>query len=543
LHYLLLQHSESFLKCYTYAYDQKGNRTARTLRATGAVDSYAYDAMNRLTGFTPASGPAASYRYDALGRRIARTAGGVTTAHVYDIGAMDDVTAHDRLIDFRAGVPVKRWLHGQGVDEPLGYESYTANATPGAGTVYALHADRQGSVIAVTAQATGQLAARYAYDAFGQRTATVALTDQDVGFTGREYDAESGLYHYRARTYDPASGRFLQSDPLGFAAGDLNLYAYTWNDPANWTDPSGLTARKEKGVLAAASAAMARYAVSSAKRGAECLAYKVSTMLQAIGEEIARGGDPTKVVISQVAECVMEAVMPCPCGGSGKMAGGGRGGRSSFPAGTPVLTPRGPKAIEDLREGDLVVARDEATGVSGVFPVTALMGREARDVLWLTLERGDGVVSRMGVTSAHPLFVAGDGWTQAADIAPGDVVRDKDLSPLTVLAVELDPTPQIVHNLEVADAATYFAGELEAWGHNRKQISLWFSSRKKSKDAAARFCPPIPSGLSGSKLKKLLSERKGDGPDAFGAGTHFHDRNRDNTCKPNIHYRSGGRRG
>jgi len=33
---------------------------------------------------------------------------------------------------------------------------------------------------------------------------------------------------------------FLQRDPIGFAAGDLNLYAYTWNDPYNWTDPSGL---------------------------------------------------------------------------------------------------------------------------------------------------------------------------------------------------------------------------------------------------------------------------------------------------------------
>lgn len=60
-----------------------------------------------------------------------------------------------------------------------------------------------------------------------------------MGFTGREYDAETGLYYYRARHYDPGTGRFIQSDPLGLAAGDVNLYAYTWNDPANWTDPSG----------------------------------------------------------------------------------------------------------------------------------------------------------------------------------------------------------------------------------------------------------------------------------------------------------------
>jgi len=53
------------------------------------------------------------------------------------------------------------------------------------------------------------------------------LTTKPYGFTGRAYDPESGLYYYRARTYDPAVGRFLQSDSLGFAAGDTNLYAYT----------------------------------------------------------------------------------------------------------------------------------------------------------------------------------------------------------------------------------------------------------------------------------------------------------------------------
>jgi uncharacterized protein RhaS with RHS repeats len=46
--------------------------------------------------------------------------------------------------------------------------------------------------------------------------------------------------YFRARHYDAALGQFIQRDPIGFAAGDLNLYAYTWNDPYNWTDPSGL---------------------------------------------------------------------------------------------------------------------------------------------------------------------------------------------------------------------------------------------------------------------------------------------------------------
>jgi len=37
-------------------------------------------------------------------------------------------------------------------------------------------------------------------------------------------------------------GQFIQRDPIGFAAGDLNLYAYVWNDPYSWTDPGWLNA-------------------------------------------------------------------------------------------------------------------------------------------------------------------------------------------------------------------------------------------------------------------------------------------------------------
>ena len=58
-------------------------------------------------------------------------------------------------------------------------------------------------------------------------------------FTGREYDSETGLYFYRARYYDPAIGRFISEDPIGFEGGDLNLYAYVRNNPVIYKDPHG----------------------------------------------------------------------------------------------------------------------------------------------------------------------------------------------------------------------------------------------------------------------------------------------------------------
>jgi RHS repeat-associated protein len=58
-------------------------------------------------------------------------------------------------------------------------------------------------------------------------------------FTGRYYDAETGLYYYRARVYNPYIGRFMQTDPSGYSGG-INLYAYCGNNPIMLVDPYGL---------------------------------------------------------------------------------------------------------------------------------------------------------------------------------------------------------------------------------------------------------------------------------------------------------------
>jgi len=83
------------------------------------------------------------------------------------------------------------------------------------------------------------------FDAFGQvlseldqATNAAATLTTPFAFTGRELDSETGLYFYRARYYDPATGRFLSEDPI---ADDVqNSYRYVGNGPTNATDPSGL---------------------------------------------------------------------------------------------------------------------------------------------------------------------------------------------------------------------------------------------------------------------------------------------------------------
>ena len=99
-------------------------------------------------------------------------------------------------------------------------------------------ADGLGSITSLT-NSSGSIAQSYTFDSFGNQTAASGSLTNPFQYTAREKDAESGLYYYRARYYDPTPGRFLAEDRIGFAGDGSNFYAYTLNDPANWVDPMG----------------------------------------------------------------------------------------------------------------------------------------------------------------------------------------------------------------------------------------------------------------------------------------------------------------
>ena len=77
---------------------------------------------------------------------------------------------------------------------------------------------------------------RYEYDVFGAIRSETGTSDNTRKFTGKEFDADSNLYYYGARYYDPYIGRFTQRDPIG---DGVNWYAYTRNNPLKFVDPNG----------------------------------------------------------------------------------------------------------------------------------------------------------------------------------------------------------------------------------------------------------------------------------------------------------------
>jgi RHS repeat-associated protein len=87
----------------------------------------------------------------------------------------------------------------------------------------------------------GNIVNHLTIDSFGRRTAeTNGNIEVMIGLSGRPYDEDTRLQNHVNRWYSVDTGRWLSEDPIGFAGGHANLYAYTGNSPVNGTDSHGL---------------------------------------------------------------------------------------------------------------------------------------------------------------------------------------------------------------------------------------------------------------------------------------------------------------
>jgi len=201
------------------SYDNEGQSLTHSISIT--VSHFIWDARARLTRVSLSNGQHIDYGYDALDRRISRSISGNTTSFLYD-----DI---DIVLD-RVGVGgIVAYLNGVLTDDKLRQSSSVV------GNSYFLQ-DHLASTLALS-DGTGGVVERLSYEPYGGG-ASSALTRYT--YTGRESDAEAGLFYYRARWFDPLSGRFLSEDPLKLENEDLNLYRYAASDPVSFADPFGL---------------------------------------------------------------------------------------------------------------------------------------------------------------------------------------------------------------------------------------------------------------------------------------------------------------
>ncbi|WP_457665230.1 phospholipase A2 [Thiolapillus sp.] len=78
------------------------------------------------------------------------------------------------------------------------------------------------------------------YKAFGERNILVNALSNALGFPGQYFDQESGLHYNYFRYYDPSTGRYITSDPIGLDGG-LNTYLYANANSIRFIDSQGLT--------------------------------------------------------------------------------------------------------------------------------------------------------------------------------------------------------------------------------------------------------------------------------------------------------------
>ncbi len=203
-----------------YTYNSNGNLI------DGGGKDFTYDYEDRLTSYQD-SGDQIQFTYDGQGNRTKRTENGLVRQHILDHGA---ALSNVLMEKDTSGNVVRYYIWGNGLIAQV-----EAN-----GTTHYVHADEQGSTIALT-DASGSVTDQIAYSPYGEILNSTGTTDIPYLYIGGfgVFNEGHNLYHMKARYYDSQLKRFLTKDPIGLDGG-MNLYAYADSNPLFFIDPFGL---------------------------------------------------------------------------------------------------------------------------------------------------------------------------------------------------------------------------------------------------------------------------------------------------------------
>jgi RHS repeat-associated protein len=259
------------LAAITQQYAASSNRAtgynggAMTLDAAGNVAlrstvSASYNSANRLKQTVKGS-VTATYAYNGLGQRTTKL--GALKVH-YD--ALPDGKTLGQL-QLNANNSYNQGMEYIWLDDlPIAQIKTTYNPddnTPTARRLTYIHADSLNTPRLMT-DSTKTVVWRWSSDAYGVVNPNAnpdgdsVIDTLDLRFPGQIADSESGLFYNQNRYYDPLTGRYTQSDPIGLQGG-LNAYAYVNGNPINYIDPTG-----KIGVVGAAVIAVGAIGTASA---------------------------------------------------------------------------------------------------------------------------------------------------------------------------------------------------------------------------------------------------------------------------------------
>ncbi|MGW0998181.1 SpvB/TcaC N-terminal domain-containing protein [Streptomyces sp. NPDC002523] len=510
-------HAPSKVGPISHAYDANGNLTGTVNTATADKRrQYVWDEENRLacnqdtaTGTLiqdpdGCAGATVSYVYDDKGDRVVKSSDDGLSLYPNRYYSERDATGYKHVF--------------------IGDNRVTTKTVKTTGTEdeqQFFHADHIGSSGYVTDK-QGKVTEHLEYFPYGEtwveeRTGTA---DTPYQFTGKELDAETGLYYYGARYYNPRTQLWASADPVlpdyldGDMAGGIgeprNLAAYTYahNNPVKLTDPTGkwpkMPSWKTIGhttldvvgmvpvvgeaadlgnagwyaaegdytnaALSAASAIPgAGYAANAAKYGNKALDAAQAAKAATNATDAAKTAKAADT--APVPKAADSPPAPKPADSSPAPKADTGGTCNSFTPQTPVVMADGShQPIGKIRAGDKVTATDPVTGKTGARTVTALItGEGQKNLVEITVVNPGGHTGKVVATENHPFWAPEAGkWLYAKELVPGMLLQTGSGTYTQVGMVRAWTQHKRVNNLSVEDLHTYYvlAGATPVLVHN-----------------------------------------------------------------------------
>lgn len=208
----------------SFSYDNNGNQKKKPSENFNPDPTFAFDFENRLIAHTTSAGNAYDYKYDGLGNRLRKHSATAAERYIFDTsGPLSRLMATSGDQNYATTF----WIYGLGLLYDTDGKYYLED---GSGNTR------------FTANSSGSKSTSANYDPFGNIRSSSGILPK-FQFSKQQLDDESNLYFLRARYYDPQLGRFISRDPVkGILTNPqtLNPYAYSSNNPINYSDPSGL---------------------------------------------------------------------------------------------------------------------------------------------------------------------------------------------------------------------------------------------------------------------------------------------------------------
>jgi len=215
-----------------------GQNTSIATDANGSITNngsaaFNYDARGRMVSANTAIGMV-TYKINALGQRVLKTMPTSSTVYHYDQSG--------RLIAESTGNALNEFVYLG--DMPIAMTA-TAALSIGEAAVHFIHTDQLNTPRVIT-NVDGTLVWQWDSDPFGQDAANERPAGQTAfvfnqRFPGQQFERESNLHYNYFRDYDPALGRYVESDPIGLGGG-INTYGYVLGNPVSLSDQDGLAA-------------------------------------------------------------------------------------------------------------------------------------------------------------------------------------------------------------------------------------------------------------------------------------------------------------